>query len=100
MNDAEWDAWGRKLDRLLSLVDHIKDDCDELRGLADGIEQKDSEGIEALERFSPSGWTFHMGGDWMEPLGQLEDHLKDFEPRDFDAYLKRRRGQNDREGCQ
>lgn len=89
MNDDEWKTWAVKLDRLLDRISLV-DDVDELRGLADGIQQWDNEGLEACERNTGMGWTWHMGGDWNEAVGQLQDHLEKFDPKEFDAMVKRR----------
>lgn len=94
MNDQEWMKWGHRLDCLISNLSHLTDDLEELRGLADGLQQVDSEGDEALGRFSPTDWTWHMGGDWNEPLSALETHLEGFDPKDFKDYLARRASAN------
>ncbi len=89
MTDEEWTKWGRTLSLLIDRV-NLKDDLEELEYFADGIQQNDSEGDEALSRNDGTGWTWHMGGDWMEPIQALQDHLEKFEPKEFDAYAKRR----------
>lgn len=84
MNDQEWKAWGEKLQWLIDRTE-VRDHLEELAGLAQGCIESNTD---ELERNTGSGWTWNMG-PWGEELQAIETHLEAFDPRDFDAYLKR-----------
>lgn len=89
MNEQEWKNWALKLDGLLDRIGLVND-VEELRGLAEGLQQWDSEGLEACGRNNGMDWTWHMGGDWMEDVQKLQTHLEGLDPKEFDAMVASR----------